>query len=819
MNKSSFGSTMLSFLMAFALLWEASGHMHDVITSLATTADGEWLFVRSRFWLLRSQDKGNTFIPLRNPNNINWDRKDTPGGAPNFILSPDFKNDTTLIYKQYLSTDAGQTWSINLQEKLERRKWGGVQFELCAVADPTVFSSKFANDGTIFTIACHQEEPTLATLLYSEDFGENFSPVQKLKAFEFGSWLPILTTTTDEIFLQRNVGPDSEIFTPTSGDPKKWKRFKTLKNFEIQSITEDRASDDLLVIDRNSQTLHRLNQDKKLTPITLPSAATATSGDQFLLSAHSHKGVGNSTSLVVLRSTCQNREFRLRQLGVECPSTGPGDEDQREYILLSTDEGTTWKNLTIKEWFCAQGGGTSTNFKLPEFTHVTGIPGTPTVYLGAYNGLYRSEDNGESWLELDTIARDITGMNAVKISPDNIQLSLCTYDESCWYGDIDIGGLRDGSISRLPEGSLKKVIRSSEEFEVDEPGLENFLYSTIGFSDGVGFLSDKIGVMRYGNGFNGTYTKVDSITNLPTPLPASVPNKDRVCVQGIGFSPNFENDDTVFIGGWNIGVFRSLNRGLSFEKVFDPTTQPEVPNGAIMDTVGLIVSPDFASNGVVFTYVTDGTKDKEDGLLYISENFGSNWTAVDQGEDPPRMVSLTLAIDNADNRKSKYSLLGNDKYGDVWVNRRVGQAIEFGRWEPLRYKVNGEFITKIPENSVAGKGFGHESILGTPDGKLYMGMLTGGVAYGKLNTNKFLNPKGGGLKDRFRFGGLGQAYKKELRRTYFEAIIEIEGVLFGSFSSEIWTSLDEGKTWTSIYSIPPREPRFSGCEEGNLVNP
>jgi len=240
-----------------------------------------------------------------------------------------------------------------------------------------------------------------------------------------------------------------------------------------------------------------------------------------------------------------------------------------------------------------------------------------------------------------------------------------------------------------------------------------------------------------------------------------------------------------------------------------------VPNGAIMDTVGLIVSPDFASTGVVFNYVTDGTKFKADSLLFISENFGSNWTAVDQGEDPPRMVSLTLAFDQPDNSE-KYVLLGNDRYGNVWVNRRNGPAKEFGQWDPLLYPVRGEFTSVLPENSVASQGFGHESVLGTPDGKLYMSMLTGGVAYGKLVGNKFQAPKASGLLQRFRFGGLGQLYKKELRRTYFDALIKIEGVLFGAFSSEIWMSLDDGSTWTSIYNLPSREPRFSGCkDEGN----
>jgi hypothetical protein len=737
-----------------------------------------------------------------------------------------------------LSTDAGETWSTNLEEKLTRRKWQGVQYEICTcdVPNRVVFSANFANDKTIFTVACQQEIPTLATLLYTTNFGGTFKFVEPpLKKFKIDRWCPVLTATTDEIYLHRVVDLKSDIFMPSSGDPKKWEIKFSRSNFDIQSIGEDHSSDGILVIERNSQTLYRLNLDAdekdKLIPITLPSAATAESGDQLLTSAYSHKGIGTNTSLFVLRSTCPGREERLRQLGVECPSTLIVDEDQKDYVLLSTDEGTTWNNLTVTDWFCLQGGGTSTDFHLEEFTFALGIPGTPTVFLGTFSGVYRSEDHGESWEELDTIATDIIGMNVAKISPDNVQLSVCTYDDSCRSGAIDIGQLRDGSISRLPEGSLEKVMRSADDVLYD-PNPNKYVYSTIAFSDGIGFLSDKIGVMRYADGFNGAYSTVDSIPFVVYPLPIN-----RSTVHGIRFSPNFENDGTMFIAGYNLGgVFRSVDRGLTFENVLNTTvvanftvsssfdqltfenvisttTQPQVPTG--FESVGLIVSPDFASTGVVFTYLTGGKrfKKKEDSLLFISEDFGSNWTAVDQGKNPPRMTSLTLAIDNSDTRTGKYSLLGNEQFGNIFVNRRNGEANKFGKWEPLKYFVKGEFTSVLPKKSVAGKGFCLESVLGTPNGKLYMSMLTGGIAHGKLGGTRFLNPKASGISQRFRFSGAGQNDVKNHRKTFYDLLVEIEGVLFGTFFNEIWMSLDNGSTWTSIYNLATREPRFSGCRE------
>jgi len=803
---------MISFLMAFALLWEASGHMHDVITSLATSTDGEWLFVRSRFWLLRSQDKGNSWIPLRNPDDVTWE--ETTAGPPNFVMSPDFKNDETLLFGWYLSTDAGETWSVDLKENLERIKRRGVQYEICpGDPNPVVFSANFADDNTIYMVARQQEEPTLATLFYSTDLGETFKFVIGLNEFEIGSWCPVLTATTDEIYLHRVSGlnSESEIYIPKS-NPKKWEskwQSKFYKeNFEIQSIAKDYSSDGIIVIERNSQKLYRLNlkikqENDEPIPITLPSAETEVSGNQLLIKAYSHKGVDNNTSLVVLRSSCQNRQYRMGQLGAVCPSPKLNDEDPFDYALLSTDEGTTWKNLTVADWFFIQGGGTSAiDFSIPEFTHVLGIPGTPTVFLGTFTGLYRSEDHGESWMELDTIALDVIGMNAGKISSNSVQLSLCTYDASCWSGAIDIGGLRDKSITRLPEGSFDQVIRSPEDIKGGERAYV-VAYNVIAFSDGVGLFADQNGLLRYPEGFSGTNSRVDSVGFV----------KGKTNAHAIRFSPDFENDNTVFIAGWNLGVFRSFNRGLTFENVFNATTQPEVPIG--LESVELVLSPDFASDGVLFTYLTDGNPQEQDSLLFISEDSGSTWAAVDQGENPPRMVSISFAIDNSKTEVVEYSLLGVQEDGVVWVNRRGVKNNQFGQWERLRYFAKGKYSTDLPKD--ARDGFCHDSLVGAPNGKLYMSMLAGGIVYGKLKGNRFTKRRTRGLTQRFRFSGTGQTLVKNRRKSFNEGLVEIEGILFGVFFTEIWMSLDNGSTWTSVYQFPSREPRFAGCTQNCCV--
>jgi len=91
-------------------------------------------------------------------------------------------------------------------------------------------------------------------------------------------------------------------------------------------------------------------------------------------------------------------------------------------------------------------------------------------------------------------------------------------------------------------------------------------------------------------------------------------------------------------------------------------------------------------------------------------------------------------------------------------------------------------------------------------------MLTGGIASGELKGTKYTKPKGSGLSQRFRFGGAGQTFVKNQRKTFNDMLVEADGALFGAFFNEIWMSLDDGSTWTSVYSLATREPRFSGGE-------
>jgi len=169
------------------------------------------------------------------------------------------------------------------------------------------------------------------------------------------------------------------------------------------------------------------------------------------------------------------------------------------------------------------------------------------------------------------------------------------------------------------------------------------------------------------------------------------------------------------------------------------------------------------------------------------------------------MVSLQLALDNAND---EYALLGVQDNGSVWVSRRKGKDKQFAEWENLRFLVDGEYVTELPE---AKEGFCHDSLVGAPNGNLYMSPLGGGIVYGKLKGTRLTDVKTRGQTERFRFGGTGQILEKNFRKTYFEGLVEIEGIFFGAFFNEIWMSLDEGETWTSVYTLEGREPEFSGC--------
>jgi len=873
MHKKQIGTTLFAVLVAFVLLPGTTCHMHDVITALTASPDGKWLFTRSRYWLLRSEDGGDSWTPLREPDWRNGGATDEKK-VRTFDLSPNFENDKTMAFGMHLSLDAGSTWAGQLN--VESQRWGGIQYERCA--NPTVkFSPNFAEDKTIYTVARRRSNNKIAALLYSTDLGKTFAAVQNPLSkipFESSFRCPVLTATADAIYLHiAGDGKPTTIFTPKiiQVSTPAWKRvFRSSEGgIDIQSVAVDKrtassaaGNASLLLIDGTSQTLYQTDaysgqtlRDSALTAITLPTPATKSFGDNKLIAAYTHEGVGSNSTMIVLRSSC------VKHLGlstfegsvIRCKNGAGGaktrdtsaqtytqpDPDNLDYVLLSRDKGATWSKLTVNDWFLRDGGGEASAFGEAEFTHVVGIPGTPRIFLGTFTGLYRSDDHGDTWTELDTIHNDATGLDVAKLSEDRFQVSICTYDNGCWSGAADLGPLRDGSQSKLPDGFMARLYapeNSTDDklatpltlyLELDTPSdaaarcWRSDAYRVLGFSNGIGFLDTD---SRYcersavaGSIWRSTdgFASWSNMSLVSLPLPEEVEMNKEVAVvkvHVIEYSPDFKDDGTLFVGGLGVGISRSNDSGLTFETVFNPYTTMDV-NTQVSQ---MIVSPKFATDRTVYAHLTEGKSESPKiNHVYVSRDAGSTWAESGAGFSDG-MLSIAVTVDHNPKRSGDFALVGVHADGSVVVSRRGKKSSgRFLKWRPMKFwsTEKGKYTArhKLARKS-AESGFCRDGILGAPDGTLFMSMLGGGVLKGQLRGTRFTKPKSSGLDQRWRLGGQNSLVEAH-RKTFYNLIAaspdnKDDGVLFGVFYDELYVSLDNGVSWSAVNSIPSMGTRL-----------
>jgi len=460
--------------------------------------------------------------------------------------------------------------------------------------------------------------------------------------------------------------------------------------------------------------------------------------------------------------------------------------------LLSRDRGFNWKNLSIDDFFFREGGGLAASWREREFSHVVGVPGTARIFLGTFTGVYRSDDHGESWLELDTITRHIKGLSVVKAPKGQVRLSTCTYGGFCWSGVADLKPLRNGSKSKFPDEFMTQL--SYEDARTE--------YNNVAFSPsptGIGFIylvtkgykTKKNFFFRTTDNFAGglnIFPNTNSNMSM-VDLPLSSPEKNYV-VHAIEFSPTFAIDGIMFVGGVNIGICKSTDYGLTFQTIL------ELPNRMVTQ---IVLSPKFAINGIIFTIVKN--VDERTANIYISEDSGKKWKMIPGSEKEWRSISLTIDT-TGKYKKMQHALVGvvsNESFhGSVLVMRQP-QYKTYPLNIPWKYK---------------GINFSRDSNLRTQDGKLLLGMVGGGALEGKLKGKNFVSIKIRGNDQRWTFGE--SSYFSEGTRKLFSHIVAKsphytkDGTIFGASHYEIYASHNRGKTWNLVYTLPFMAPRYSG---------
>jgi photosystem II stability/assembly factor-like uncharacterized protein len=382
-----------------------------------------------------------------------------------------------------------------------------------------------------------------------------------------------------------------------------------------------------------------------------------------------------------------------------------------EGVFQSQDKGQSWQQLSqglTKDEQADVAAFTEPHFRMVRFSpHFTQ---DRTLYLAGFNGLFQSTNAGKQWQELETLStRTIT---ALAISPNYAKdgtVAFGTYEQE-GYISHDRGNTWKSMLNGLsvlkynpgakqtPVPSTGIVTQNSEKnkvWEVEPPRFYDLLFSPQYASDRTLFAS-----LLYK--FTRTTDGGQSWSRTPFPeVEADVANRDifiavspnyaqdRITyaaskyggivyqsknggqkftaigkiensLNALAISPNFADDRTLFASNFREGIYRSTDRGRTWQNV----TVNSPLN--VSQWLHPVISPNYQADRTVLAATNRGIVQTQDG--------GVTWSPLDT--TPYGEKAFIEAIAFSPNYKSDRTFIAVVRGYGLWKTTDAGQTFK-----------------------------------------------------------------------------------------------------------------------------------------------
>lgn len=303
-------------------------------------------------------------------------------------------------------------------------------------------------------------------------------------------------------------------------------------------------------------------------------------------------------------------------------------------ISGDTDPGRFWSGGLYRSRN-AEGPWESLSEKIDPIPHVFAIladPGRPgRVTIGTQNGVWRSDDAGESWRRLSAPEPEL-GVWSLARHPRDPDTIFAGYEPCAIYRSMD-----DGSTwQRLPVSVSFPAVSDHPDIPkriisiAIDPAHPDEIYASLEVG---GLLRSLDGGQSWANVIDGLYTDEGSVDVHSVVVNARHPGQLTVATR--------------------FGTFRSVDRGLHWRDLKAPRLRPI---GSYCRVLA------YAPGDAETLYLAAGNDfDGDRGALFVSRDNGSTWDQADLG------VPLKTTI---------FSLAVNPNLADhVFCSSKIGQVL------------------------------------------------------------------------------------------------------------------------------------------------
>lgn len=459
-------------------------------------------------------------------------------------------------------------------------------------------------------------------------------------------------------------------------------------------------------------------------------------------------------------------------------------------VHVSHDAGASWKILD--RGITCDNQADSYAIGVPHYRDLeAGGSSRIDMFVAGFDGLYRSEDGGKSWIQFETLPVSlIRGIGISGAFDGQYGLAITTYG-----GGAYITSNQGESWSIVNQG-LQTTRLADVEFAPGYPtdrrifGLsKEMLLAGAGVENGWKPQSLVYRGWRRRIGA-GLERRLGFSAEYGTKLFLSDAERTRVWPMQIELSPAFAEDGTMLVGLRRHGVWKSEDAGESWDRDWDGPTDY---------ITALQISPDFADDGTAFAGVRGSG-------IYVSRDGADSWQASNSGFeyledvratsspnyyiDPPLYTAIKDVLVVVSSNYAKDQMVFASSASGLFRSRDGGHA-----WSEL---IVAPELNDVPVNALGiSPAFAADQT----------------VVVSFKGRGLFISTDGGTTFESIGQDLLDQNY--DLKLIVFSPEYERDRILYGATDEALLRSQDNGVTWAAI-DRPVRYENWRGEDRGPI---